>query len=63
MKKGKNSNHQTCICKTFIRFLFVFYIVFVLKLDLYTDQQLIAISAIFILIAPVADWVIDWIYK
>ena len=53
MKKGKNNNHQTCICKTFIRFLFVFYIVFVL----------IAISAIFILIAPVADWVIDWIYK
>ena len=23
MKKGKNNNHQTCICKTFIRFLFV----------------------------------------
>ena len=60
MKKDNNNNHR--ISKSIIRISYVFVIFYLAQMQDYcTVRQLIAISAMFILVAPVTDCMIDWI--
>ena len=60
MKKDNNNNHR--ISKSIIRISYVFVIFYLAQMQDYcTVRQLIAISTTAILLAPVADCIIDWI--
>ena len=60
MKKDNNNNHR--IVKSIIRISYAVIILFFAQMqDFCNDRWLIAISAMFILVAPVADCIIEWI--
>lgn len=61
MKKDNNNNHR--ISKSIVRISYVFVIFYLAQMqDSCTVRQLIAISTTAILLAPVADWINDWIF-
>lgn len=61
MKKDNNNNHR--IVKSIIRISYAVIILFFAQMqDFCNDRWLIAISATAILLAPVADWINDWIF-
>ncbi len=57
MKKDNNNNHR--IAKSITRFFYIIIIIF-FALN-YNIRQLIAVSAVAILITPVSEWAIDWL--